>query len=122
MPRKPDDLRQLLDERLEGVPKPLAVKAIDKTPYLNNGDLKAPDKLVEEIERVFHQQPQIAVILNWEKRVSDATADTVFLNFQLGDDLSETQERGERMSADCLRDWQLRQSARITWSRIVFGQ
>ncbi len=87
-------LQQFLEERLQDVPKPLAVEAIDKTPYLNNGDLKDPDKLVEGIEKFFHQQPQIAAILNWEKRVSDATADTVSSIFSLAT-TAESQERGK---------------------------
>ena len=90
-----DRLRQFLEERLQGVPKPLAVEAIDKTPYLDNGDLKDPDKLVEEINDFFHQQPQITAILNWEKRVSDATADTVSSIFSLATTSSNAQERGK---------------------------
>ena len=88
-------LRQFLEERLQDAPKPLAVEAIDKTQYLNNGDLKNPDKLVEEIESFFHQQPQIAAILNWEKRVSDATADTVSSIFSLATTSSGAQDRGK---------------------------
>ena len=64
---------------------------IEKT---NNGDLKDPDKLVEEINDFFHQQ-QIAAILNWEKRVSDATADTVSAIFSLATTSSNAQERGK---------------------------
>ena len=91
------DLRQFLDGRLENTPKPLAVEAIDKTPYLNNGDLKNPDKLVEEIESFFQQQPQIAAILDWEKRVSDATADTVSSIFSLATTASGIQEQGKEV-------------------------
>ena len=89
-----EGLRQFL-ERLSDVPKPLAIEAIDKSQHLNNGDLKNPDKLVEEINNFFHQQPQIAAILNWEKRVSDATADTVSSIFSLATTSSEAQERGK---------------------------
>ena len=88
-------LQQFLEERLQDIPKPLSVTAIDKTPYLNNGDLKNPDKLVEEIEKSFQHQPQISAILNWEKQVSDAAADTVSSIFSLATTSSEAQERGK---------------------------
>ena len=90
-------LQQFLEERLQDIPKPLSVTAIDKTPYLNNGDLKNPDKLVEEIEKSFQHQPQIAAILNWEKQVSDAAADTVSSIFSLATTAPGDQDRGKEV-------------------------
>lgn len=88
-------LRQFLEERLQNAPKPLTVEAIDKTPHLDNGNLRSPDRLVEEIENFFRQQTQIAAILDWEKRVSDAIADTVSSIFNLATTSSGIQDRGK---------------------------
>ena len=89
---KAEDLRRFLDERLEATPGPLAVKAIDKMLHLQrNGNVQSTEKLVEDITRLFDNEPQIAALLNWEERVLDATADTVYSIF----DLAEEQNRGD---------------------------
>ncbi len=78
-------LKQFLDERLQGVPKPFAVASIDKNTHLGaNGVVIDPQKLVAAIETIVRQEPHIAALLNWEERILGAAADTVSALLEVG--------------------------------------
>src|SRR5215469_2177813 len=64
-------------ERLETVPKPFAVKALDKNIHLKDDKVVDAAKLIAEIKSVLDGQPQIAALFNWEERVYEAAANTV---------------------------------------------
>lgn len=77
-PDQANALQQFLEQRLEGVSKPLSVVAIDKMTHLSpDGDVKSIEDLVAAIVSIISRQPQIAAVLNWEERVLGAAADTV---------------------------------------------
>lgn len=76
--------RRFLQERLEGVSKPFAVKSLDKSDHLrdksDHSDVGQPNPvkdLPDAIEDVVSGLPQVAALLNWEERVLDASAVTV---------------------------------------------
>ena len=81
------ELQAFLEDRLKNTPKPLAVKAIDKMKFLNSSDTivnqASIEKLVEEINGLFDDQPQISALLNWEERVLGAAAETTASVFNL---------------------------------------
>ncbi|HUN99511.1 MAG TPA: hypothetical protein VMU69_25165 [Bradyrhizobium sp.] len=71
-------LGRFLDERLQGVQKPFAVVPLDKMVHLTaENKIKDIDQLVQAIDGIVRQQPQIAALLNWEERVLGAAAETV---------------------------------------------
>lgn len=73
-----DALGTFLGERLTGVPKPFAVKSLDKMVHLSaDGTVKDPVALVAAIAEVVKGQPQIGALLDWEERVLGAAADTI---------------------------------------------
>lgn len=83
-PEEASECRQFLQERLEGVSKPFAVEALDKSDYLrdksDHSDVGQPNPvkdLPDAIEDVVSGLPQVAALLNWEERVLDASAVTV---------------------------------------------
>ena len=60
------------------MPKPFAVQALDKSPYLDSqGSLKNAKSLVEAIRVIVGEQPQIGALFNWEERVLGAAGDAV---------------------------------------------
>ena len=83
-PKEASKCRQFLQERLEGVSKPFAVKSLDKSDHLrdksDHSDVGQPNpvkSLPEAIEGVVSGLPHVAALLNWEERVLDASAVTV---------------------------------------------
>ena len=83
-PKEACKCRQFLQERLEGVSKPFAVKSLDKSDHLrdksDHSDVGQPNpvkSLPEAIEGVVSGLPHVAALLNWEERVLDASAVTV---------------------------------------------
>ena len=71
-------LRDFLVERLQDVAKPFTVEALNKNDHLDpQGEVRNPEVLVEAIEQVVAEQPQVGALLNWEERVLGATADTM---------------------------------------------
>lgn len=80
-----DKLHDFL-KRLEGVPKPLAVCALDKNEHLDleEGNIKSPRLLVDSIKKVVSKQPQVAALLRWEERISDAASNTISSILKLG--------------------------------------
>jgi CheY-like chemotaxis protein len=75
-PDQADGLKAYL-ERLERVPKPFAVKALDKQVHLKDDKVADPAALITAIKTVLDAQPQIAALFNWEERVYEAAANTV---------------------------------------------
>ena len=76
-PQKASELREFLDDRLEKVAKPFAVVPLDKSKFLEGGQLKSVDSLESAIDRVVSEQPQVAALLDWEARILDASAATI---------------------------------------------
>lgn len=103
--RYPDQavkLHQFLQERLQKVTKPFAVQPLDKSDHLDaTGRVKNTDKLIESITTVLKGQSQIAALLNWDERVSDAAADTVSSILTLTEtaDMSQRNEEAGRFIA-----------------------
>ena len=77
-PNQAEQLKDFLDARLSGVPKPFAVVSLDKNAHLDaGGKVVDIDKLVAAIADVVRGEPHIAALLNWEERALGAAADTV---------------------------------------------
>ena len=79
-------LHDFLEERLEGVTKPLAVHALDKNKYLDldKGNIKNPQEFVDSIKKVVSEQPQVAALLSWEEKRSGAASSTISSIMELG--------------------------------------
>ena len=98
-PEQADNLQENLEERLKDVTKPFAVLPLGKSDHLDeNGSVKSTEKLVEAIESIARNQPQIAALLNWEERVLEATADTVSSIFSMVGDGDRAQEVGRLLA------------------------
>lgn len=77
-PDQAGGLLTFLKDRLQEVPKPFAVFALDKNDHLDpKGAVKDPKSLVDAIKRLVSKQPEMGALLNWEERVLEAAADTV---------------------------------------------
>jgi hypothetical protein len=77
-PNQAAELKNFLDVRLSGVPKPFAVVSLDKNAHLGtDGKVVDVDKLVAAIADVVRSEPHIAALLNWEERALGAAADTI---------------------------------------------
>lgn len=77
-PDQAEALRQFLDERLSGIPRPFSVTALDKSRFLGpDGKVTDPKTLVDAIASIVQQQPPTAALLNWEESVLGAAAETV---------------------------------------------
>lgn len=82
-PEQADKLLKHLEDRLEGVTKPFAVRPLDKNDHLDLAGVKNPgsvrniEKLVEAVRRIVAGQPQVGALLDWEERVLGAAADSV---------------------------------------------
>ena len=64
--------------RVKRVPAPFAVRALDKSDFLDeHGRLKNPERLVAAVERRVREEPELGALLNWEARVLDAAAKSV---------------------------------------------
>lgn len=97
-PEQADNLQRNLEDRLEDVTKPFAVLPLDKTEYLDETDNVNTEKLFEAIESIAGKQPQIGALLNWEKRVSEAAADTISSIFSMVGDGDRAQEVGRLLA------------------------
>jgi hypothetical protein len=98
-PEKAENLKGFLQERLRKVPPPFAVLPLDKKEYLaEDGTLNDIQKLVTAIRGLAAQHPQLVALLNWEEKVLDAAAATVFSIQQLvsktGDEAKDAAELG----------------------------
>ena len=97
-PEQADDLHAFLNDRLQDVPKPFAVQALNKNDHLDPQDgVKSPESLIEAIERIIAEQPQIGAILNWEERVLGAAADAVSSIMELAESAAEDVRLGEEV-------------------------
>lgn len=88
-----DEVRDLLYERMEEIPRPLEVFAIPKGPFIvadpKDRDFKAAlqqfygelhrniEELRETIMRVVSQNPHLSVLSHWESRAAEAAGRTV---------------------------------------------
>ena len=88
-------LYAFLVDRLQNVAKPITVQALNKSDHLDpKGDVRSPEALVEAIERVVAEQPQIGSLLNWEERVLGAAADTVSSVTKMAESAAEGADLG----------------------------
>ena len=76
-PNEASGLMQHLDERLIGVTKPFGVRALDKSDFIEEGELKNPESLIDEIARITDEQPELSALFDWENRVLGATGGSV---------------------------------------------
>jgi hypothetical protein len=93
-----DALANFLNQRLEGVQKPFAVVALDKMVHLApSGEVRDVNQLVQAIDGIVRQQPQIAALLNWEERVLGAAAETVSAIIGLAVALPDSAQRAAEL-------------------------
>ena len=97
-PEQADRLHAFLKDRLQNVPKPFAVRALDKNRHLDaQGAVIDPVSLVEAIRRIVAEQPQIGALLNWEERVLGAAADAVSSIMELAESAAGDGSSGEEV-------------------------
>lgn len=71
-------LGEFIRERLQGVQKPYAVLALDKTHYIDSKDaIHDISTLVAAIDGLFSDQPCMGALINWEERALGAAAETI---------------------------------------------
>ena len=77
-PEQSNKLSDFLNDRLQHVPKPFVVQALAKQDHLDpEGGVKSTQALVEAIEKIAAENPQVTALLNWEERAQTAAASTV---------------------------------------------
>ena len=82
-PEQAAKLFEHLEDRLEGVTKPFAVRPLDKNDHLDLASVKNPGgvrnigKLVEAVRGIVAGEPQVGALLDWEERILGAAADSV---------------------------------------------
>ena len=77
-PEEAGKLAKYLGERLGATPRPFHVMPLDKADHLDDqGTVTDPGKLAKSIEAGMAEQPQLAALLDWESRVSEAAGNTV---------------------------------------------
>ena len=97
-PDQADHLRAFLKDRLQDVPRPFAVQALNKKDHLDaQGAVKSPESLVKAIKRIVEERPQIGALLNWEERVLGAAADAVSSVMDLAESAVEDMKPGEEV-------------------------
>ena len=97
-PEQAGRLLVFLKDRLQDVPKPFAVQALDKNDHLDpDGSVKSPESLVKAIRQLVAEQPQIGALLNWEERVLGAAADAVSSIMELAESAAEGMKPGEEV-------------------------
>ena len=99
-PKQADHLHAYLagEDGLQNVPKPFAVRALDKKNHLNpHGGVNSPESFVEAIRRIVAEQPQIGALLNWEERVLGAAADAVWSIMELAESAASDGSSGEEV-------------------------
>ena len=95
-PDQADGLHAFLKNRLQDVPRPFAVQALNKKDHLDaEGAVKNPESLVKAIKRIVEEQPQIGALLNWEERVLGAAADAVSSVMELAESAAGDGNPGE---------------------------
>jgi|GEM_PF-2426749 len=78
-PNQVEGLEGFLCERLQDSPYaiPAQIKTLSKIDHIRQDKVIAPEKLVQAVRAMVTSKPQIAALINWENRVSDAAAETV---------------------------------------------
>ena len=78
-PNQVEGLADLLCERLQEAPHaiPAQIKTLSKIDHIREDRVIAPEILVQAVRAMVISEPQIAALINWENRVSDAAAETV---------------------------------------------
>ena len=77
-PEQAQHLLVFLRERLQHAPVPFAVHALDKSHLRDREDMeKSVESVVEAIERIVSDHPQIRALVNWEDRILGAAAEAV---------------------------------------------
>ncbi|MFC6644681.1 hypothetical protein ACFQBQ_03555 [Granulicella cerasi] len=78
-PPQVEGLAQFLCERLQDTPHaiPTQIKTLSKIDHIRGTEVIDPAKLVQAVQKMVVSEPQIAALINWENRVSDAAADTI---------------------------------------------
>lgn len=76
-PDKASDLRKFLHERLVPKMRPFDVCALDKSRFLDEGELKSPEDLISTIRNIVNEQNELSALFDWENRVLGATGDSV---------------------------------------------
>lgn len=70
-------LFEYLNTRLEGVPRPYDVLALDKVDHLRAGRVNDVGVLINRINELLGINPQIRALLSWEKDVLSSASSTV---------------------------------------------
>jgi hypothetical protein len=78
-PNQVDGLADFLCERLQETPHaiPAQIKTLSKIDHIREDRVVAPELLVQAVREMVTSEPQIAALINWENRVSNAAAETV---------------------------------------------
>ena len=83
-PEEAEDLESFLDQRLDAAVKPLAIARLDKADHIDGEDeVRDVTALAGAIRQILADEPHIAALLDWESRISGASADTVTSILQL---------------------------------------
>ena len=97
-PEQADNLHDYLKQGLQGVAKPFAVKALDKSGHLDaNGTVKNPESLVEAIRNVVAGQSSLRALLNWEDRTLDSVSATVSSLLEVAEGTPESASGNEEL-------------------------
>ena len=76
-PEQADELRVFLERLGTDVARPFDVRPLAKADHLANGHVKDQDALVNAIDGIVRDSPQLAAMFDWEARVLGATGRTV---------------------------------------------
>ena len=77
-PEQAEALRTFLDRLDTDVAKPFDVQSLPKADHLSpDGSVKDEDALIEAIEGIVKESPQLAALFDWEGRVLGSTGRTV---------------------------------------------
>lgn len=82
-PQDAEGLESFLNERLGTAVKPLAVASLDKADHIFDDEVRNVEDLADAIRRIIADAPHVAALLDWEGRISRASADTVTSILQL---------------------------------------
>ena len=78
-------LQEFLVQRVQGVTKPFAVVPLAKADYLDgDGNVKNEDALMARITEISATLPPVGALFDWERRVVEATGQTVSSILDLG--------------------------------------
>ena len=92
-PQDAEGLESFLEQRLDTAVKPLAVTSLDKADHIDEDEVRNVTALAGAIRQILADEPHVAALLDWEGRISRASADTVTSILQLA-------QSAERRSPD----------------------